>query len=78
MSTKPSNPQVFPLTQEVEVAGRKTMHTTGGITLRDLFAIHLMAARYANPNQRPDQTDADAARAAYERADALLMVREEP
>lgn len=31
----PSNPQVFPLTQEIELAGRKTVHTTGGLTLRE-------------------------------------------
>jgi len=56
-------------------------HTGGvthpGMTLRDYFACHLMAARYGNAGvDMGDVPPLDAARLAYKRADAMLKARE--
>lgn len=75
--TKPSNPQVFPIATEVEVAGRKTTLTSAGMTLRDLFAGMFYAARLSNPSGLPSISDSDMAKIAYQRADAMLRAREE-
>lgn len=74
MDDKPSNPQVFPITQEVDIAGRRTTHTSAGLTLGDYFAGLALAGMLANPTYNGNE--AVAATAAYEYAAAMLKARE--
>lgn len=69
MNETPSNLPVLPLYVDGAVYP--------GASLRDLFAGMFLAARIANPGDLQRMSDADAARVAYRRADAMLKAREE-
>lgn len=75
--------QAFPTLSSTNVvgAGGKEHHAqehyyNPGMTLRDYMATAFMAARLANPNTRTDVTDTELSVAAYQRADAMLRVRQ--
>jgi hypothetical protein len=56
--------------------GNGTVYATAsGMELRDWFAGQFFAARLANPNGNQGLTDADMAKFAYERADAMMRAR---
>lgn len=69
-------PYAFPFHVAIPSPNGGTVYATAsGMTLRDWFAGQFFAARLANPHGKPDITDADMAKAAYERADAMMRAR---
>jgi hypothetical protein len=69
-------PYAFPFHAAIPSPDGGTVYSTAAdMTLRDWFAGQFFAARLANPNGNQGLTDADMAKFAYERADAMMRAR---